>query len=94
MRSLDAAEIPLHLEAVPQLASGDPLLQSRKCFFDLGHKAALDGLLFLLPPRGAAQDVGLFATWNPDLFNLYFRTDLFETRASDPRLPYQLDLAT
>ena len=78
MRSLDAAEIPLHLEAVPQLASGDPLLQSRKCFFDLGHKAASDGFLFFLPPRRAAQDVGLFATRNAHLLHLYFRTDLFE----------------
>src|SRR5260370_18180176 len=78
MPSLDAAEIPLHLEAVPQLASGNPLLQSRKCFFDLGHEAATDGFLLLLPPRRAAQAVGLFASRNPALFNLDFRTDLFE----------------
>jgi hypothetical protein len=48
MRSLNAAEIPLHLETIFQLAFRDALLESRERFFDLGHKATTDGLLFLL----------------------------------------------
>jgi len=78
MRSLNAAEIPLHLEAISQLAFGNALLQSSKCFFDLGHKATPDGFLFLLPPGRAAQDIGLFSAGNPDLFDLHFWSDLFE----------------
>src|SRR6267142_1564437 len=78
MRSLNAAQPHKHLAAILHFAVCDALLKPRELFFDLGHKAAADGFLFPLPPRCAAQDVGLFATRDPHLFNLYFRTDLFE----------------
>ena len=51
MRSLNAAEIPLHLEAIFQFAFCDALRKSGERFFDFGHKATADGLLFLLPPQ-------------------------------------------
>jgi len=78
MRSLNAAQAHKHFVAVLQLAFHHTFLKSRQCFFDLGYKAAADGFLLLLPSRRAAQDVSLFAAGNPDLLNLYFRTNLFE----------------
>src|SRR5271169_2136223 len=78
MRSLNATQAHKHFAAVLQLAFRDAFLQSRKCFFDLGYKAAADGFLLLLPSRRAAQDVSLFAAGNSDLFDLHFRTDLLE----------------
>src|SRR5260370_18668133 len=78
MGSLNAAQAHKHFVAVLQLAFHDAFLKSRKCFFDLGYKAAADGFLLLLPSRRAAQDVSLFASWNPDLLPLHFRSHLLE----------------
>src|ERR1700674_3591410 len=78
MGSLNAAQAHKHFVAVLQLAFHDAFLKSRKCFFDLGYKAAADGFLFLLPSGRTAQDVSLFAAGNDDLLDLHFRTDLLE----------------
>ena len=74
MRSLNAAQPHPHFAAILQLTFRDALLQSGKSFFDLGHKAAADGFLFLLPPRRTAEDIGLLPTQNLDLLDLYVRT--------------------
>jgi hypothetical protein len=50
MRGLHAAETPLHLEAISQLAFGNARLQSYKCFFDLRYKAIPDGFSFSFRP--------------------------------------------
>src|SRR5260370_30452123 len=76
MRSLNAAEIPLHLETIFQFAFRDALLESRERFFDLGHKATTDGLLFLLPSHRTAEDVGLLPAQNLDLLDLPIWEDL------------------
>src|SRR5258708_10225878 len=78
MRSLNAAQAQKHFVAVFQLTFDDAFLEPRQRLFDLGHKATTDSFLFLLSPRRPAQNIGLFASRNPDLLNLYFRTDLFE----------------
>src|SRR5271167_2810611 len=58
--------------SILKLAFGNPRLQSSKCFFDLGHKATPDGLLFIHPSGRAAQVIGLFASRNLDLLDLHF----------------------
>src|SRR3974390_1368760 len=78
MRSLNASQPHPHFVAILQLTLRDALLQSGKSFFDLGHKAAADSFLFLLPPLRTAEDIGLFPTQNLDLLDLYIRTDLLE----------------
>src|SRR5260370_560889 len=78
MGSLNAAQADNHFLAVLHLAFHDAFRTSRKCFFDLGCKWAAEGLPLLLPSRRAAQDVSLFASWNPDLLHLHFRSDLLE----------------
>src|SRR6267378_5304343 len=52
--------------------------QAQPMPFDLGHKAATNHFLFLLPSGRATQDMGLFAAWNQDLLHRHFPTDLFE----------------
>src|SRR5215831_12739483 len=62
MRSLNASQPHPHFVAILQLTFRDALLQSGKSFFDLGHKAAADGFLFLLPPLCTTEDIGLLTT--------------------------------
>src|SRR6516165_6078455 len=78
MPSLNAAQPHPHFVAILQLTFRDALLQSAKSFFDSGHKAAADRFLFLLPPPGTTEDIGLLPTRNLDLLDFYIRTDLLE----------------
>jgi hypothetical protein len=78
MPSLNAAEIPLHLETIFQFAFRDALLESGERFFDLGHKATADGLLFLLPSQRTTQDVSLLPARNLYLLDLHIRANLLE----------------
>jgi hypothetical protein len=83
MRSLDAAQAQKHFVTVFELAFHNAIFKSRQRLFDLGYKATPDGLLFFLPSRRAAQDVGLLASRNLDLLDLYFRPDLSQEHASN-----------
>src|SRR5437867_4214856 len=78
MSSLDASEMPLHLEAIFQFAFRDPFLQPTQSFFDSDCKAAANGFLLLFPPRCETQDVGLFPTRNGDVLDLYIRSNLLK----------------
>src|SRR3981081_4085718 len=78
MRSLNAAQAHKHLVAILQFAVCDALLESRERFFDLGHKAAPDGFLLLLPPHRTAEDVSLLTARNLDLLDLHVWANLFE----------------
>src|SRR5436305_7246864 len=72
MPGLNLAQPPLHLMTVFQPPRGDGLLQGFQRSLHAVGEATSNGLLFFLPPRGAAQNVSLLALRDRHLSDLHF----------------------